>query len=275
MTRRYLTRTALRGLDAGLTARDIAILQRVSDLRFVSGNQLTRLHFAEAGDQAANARAARRALLRLTRLDVLERLPRRVGGVRAGSAGFIYRLGLAGQRLAVEHGWQPGRPGRRSAVPGTLFLRHCLDVAELHTLLVEADRSGRIELLELRAEPACWRSYGGLGPQALTLKPDSYLRLGLGQYEFVYFVEIDRGTEGSRALGGQLQRYLDYEASGSEQAARGVFPKVLWLAPSAERVAMIAGCIGRLPTASRELFAVARQADAEKVVTNTLSEPVR
>lgn len=256
----YVTAAAVQHLAARLTARDLAVLQRVSDLRFVSGSQLARLHFADSDDLAANARSARRALLRLTRLGVLARLPRPVGGVRAGSAGFVYHLGLAGQRLAVSQGWQPERRRRRSQSPGTLFLRHTLQVAELHTLLVEADRSRSVELLELVAEPACWRSYGGTGGQRARLKPDSYIRLGVGEYEDSYWFEVDRGSEGSRALDDQLRRYVAYYASGQEQAKRSVFPKSLWLANTPERVGVIEACVKRLPATSRQLFQV-RQFD--------------
>src|SRR6185503_16090142 len=140
-----------------------------------------------------------------------------------------------GERLSVEHGLLPERRGRRSLSPGTLFVRHALQVAELHTRLTEGDRSRRFELLELVAEPACWRSYGGIGDQRVTLKPDSYVRLGVGAYEDSYFVEVDRGTEGSRALERQIQAYLSYHRSGHEQRAHGVFPKVLWLALSDQR----------------------------------------
>jgi hypothetical protein len=272
MTGRYITDAVVQDLESRLTECDLGILRRVSKLRFVSGSQLTRLHFADGDDASVNARAARRTLLRLTRLGVLARLPRVVGGVRAGSAGFVYCLGLAGQRVAVSHGWQPEGRRRRSVVPGTLFLPHCLEVAELHTLLIQADRSGRIELLELSAEPACHRIYGGVGAQQAILKPDSYLRLGVGNFEDSYFIEIDRGTEGSRALDGQLKRYLDYEATGQEQAARGVFPKTLWLAPNAERAAVIEDCVSRLPHASRELFEVAQFADAVRAVSDTSKE---
>lgn len=257
MTARYLTAAGMKELHGKLTDGDYALIKRVSDLRFVSGSQLTRMHFSGGSDEEANARAARRALLRLTRLDCLRRLPRRVGGVRSGSAGFIYHLGRAGQRVAVERGWQPKRRRRWSAIPGTLFVDHALRVAELHTLLTEADRSRSIELLELAAEPACYRTYGGMGGQRCTLKPDSYARLGVGDFEDSYFIEVDMGTEGSRALDRQLKLYLDYEASGVEQAERGVFPKVLWLAPGADRVGAIRECIARLPLATRELFDVA------------------
>jgi hypothetical protein len=268
VTARYATRAAVAGLMDRLSARDLAILKSVSSLRFVSGAQLTRLHFASSGDSASHARSARRALGRLAELDCLARLPRRVGGVRAGSSGFVYHLGPLGQRLAVLRGWQPERRARRSHVPGSAFLGHSLAVAELHTLLIEGDSLGRFELLELAAEPACWRSYGGIGGQRI-LKPDSYVRVGVGEYEDSYFIEVDMGTEGSQTLDRKLREYVAYSGSGQEQTRRGVFPRVLWLAPDETRVETIERCIRRLPSASRELFAVARQSDAADVVSGT------
>ena len=264
MSRRYLTAAVLRELDAQLTERDRIVLRTVSDLRFVSGGQLTRLHF---GSDQASARAARRALLRLTQLGVLERLPRVVGGVQRGSSGFVYRLGPTGQGLAVRRGWQPARR-RQTHVPGTLFLRHALQVAELHTLLREADRSGTVELLSLQAEPACWR-YGRLGGNRFTLKPDSYTELGAGDYVDSFFIEVDMGSEGSRALDTQLRRYVAYHNSGIEQRECGVFPKTLWLAPDEQRVSVIEDCIDRLPVRERDMFAVALFTD----VLSALIEP--
>jgi len=241
-------------------------------LRCVSGAQLTRLCFTDAPHHAVNARAARRALLRLVRLGALARLPRPVGGVRAGSAGFVYYLGLGGQRLAHEHDWQPKRRRRRSMQPGTLFLRHVLAIAELHVLLVEADRSRRIELLELASEPSCWRSYDG-AHGLLTLKPDSYVRLGCGDFEDSYFLEIDRGTEGSRAIASQLVRYVAYHQSGQEQAERGVFPRVLWLAVDARRADVIGECVAELAEAERELFRVALFEQAIEVIGGHSAAP--
>jgi hypothetical protein len=256
MTGRYFTSERVRALAQRLGERDWLVLRRVSQLRFVSGAQLTRLCFADSSDPAMNARTARRALLRLTRLGVLVRLPRSVGGVRAGSAGFVYRLGLGGHRLAVGRGLLPEAfRWRRSLTPGTLFVRHALLIAELHTRLIEGERSGRFELIELAAEPWCHRTHDGYGGQRLTLKPDSYVRLANGPYEDSYFIEVDRGSEGSRALTRQLQLYVAYYQSGQEQRARGVFPKVLWLAPNVERAGVIAGCVDSLPAAERELFA--------------------
>jgi Replication-relaxation len=269
MTARYLSRAAYRAQMSQLVERDLTIAKHVSDLRFVTGSQLTRLCFSDSDDPAANGRAARRALLRLTRLGLLERLPRQVGGVRSGSAGFVYHLGLGGQRLAIERGWQPERRRRRSLTPGTLFVRHALRVSELHTLLIESDRSRSVELLELACEPTCWRSFSGVSGQRQTLKPDSYVRLGNGPYEDSYFIEVDNGTEGSRALERQLQSYVAYAGSGVEQRERGVFPLTLWLAPDGKRVEAIVGSVQRQPTQARELFQVARFDQALPVMRHT------
>ncbi|HET7590966.1 MAG TPA: replication-relaxation family protein [Solirubrobacterales bacterium] len=264
MNRRKLTAARLRELASVLSERDWTVLNEVALLRFVSADQLGRLCFS-GPDQPADLRAARRTLLRLTRLGVLDRLPRRVGGITPGSTSFIYCLGLVGQRLSMERGWIRMRRAR-SVTPGRLFIRHALDVAELHTRLVEAANQGSFELLERTSEPACWRDGGAL-------KPDSYLRLASGAYEDSYFIEVDRGTEGSWALNEQLARYQRYYESGQEQAERGVFPKVLWLATEPRRAENITELIGRLPDADRELFAVAHFDDALKVILEVNTPP--
>ncbi len=269
MSRRYVSAARYRELETGLSEPDCAVIRQVATLRFVSGSQLARLCFSDSPDPLSNARAARRALLRLTRQQALERLTRRVGGRRPGSTSYVYRLGIAGQRLAAARGWQPERRARRSLSPGTLFLRHSLAISELHTRLVESDRAGRLELLELAAEPSCWRSFDGLGPQHQTLKPDSYIRVGLGAFEDSYFIEVDRGTEGSRAIERQLGLYAAYYDSGREQAERGVFPRVLWLVPNEQRRVVLLDSMTRLPPEHWQLFQVSLFAQAIEQITNS------
>ncbi len=264
MRGRYVTRDAAQTVAARLTDTDWQVLHRVVSLRFVSGDQLARICFP-AESPVVSARAARRALLRLTRLDVLERLSRRVGGVRAGSAGYVYRLGLVGHRLAVQGDLLPGGPRRRSLVPGTLFLDHTLQIAELHTRLIETERSGRTELLALEAEPSCWRRLDGA--QSQRLKPDSYVRLGIGPYEDSYFIEVDRGTEGSQTIVRQLARYTAHYRSGQEQEQHGVFPRVLWTVPSKTRMEAIEACVRSLPSVEQPLFSVTRFSQAVAVIT--------
>jgi hypothetical protein len=264
MSGRHITTAALLTIQSELTERDLVLLKYVSELRFVTGAQLTRLCFHGSDD-----RAARRTLLRLIKLDTLERLPRSVGGVRSGSAGFVYRLGVAGQRLAIMQGWQPERRTRRWLVPGTLFVAHALEVTELHTQLIDAERAGHVELLERTSEPVCWRRIVQLGAEQPTLKPDSFVRLGSGPYEDSYFIEIDRDTEGSRTIDRQLRAYVAYYETGAEQTKHGVFPLVLWLTTTDERVAVIESCVRHLGHDYRELFRVARFTDALAVMLDT------
>jgi hypothetical protein len=73
--------------------------------------------------------------------------------------------------------------------------------------------------------------FGGLGQ----LKPDAFVRVGVGDWEHLAFVELDRGTEGSSALQRKAEAYQAYWRSGHEQQQAGVFPRVVWLAATARR----------------------------------------
>ncbi len=149
-----------------------------------------------------------------------------------------------------------------------MFVSHALAVAEVHTLLVEADRLGRLELIERSAEPACWRQLGGIGSFAgRQLKPDSFVRFTVGGWEYSVFVELDNGTEGSRTIQRKLGSYVSYHRLGVEQERFGVFPKVQWLTTTPSRIALIRTEIEQLPKGRRELFGVALVADAVGVLT--------
>jgi Replication-relaxation len=157
---------------------------------------------------------------------------------------------------------------RRSAVPGTMFVAHALAVADVHVQLVEADRLGRLELIERSAEPACWRSFGGNGIVAgRQLKPDSFVRFAVDGWEYSVFVELDNGTEGSRTITGKLQGYVSYHRLGIEQERFGLFPRVQWLTTMPSRLDLIEAEIEQLPKGGRELFGVALLGDAVEAMT--------
>lgn len=267
MTRSYVGSSALRDLLAQLTPRSLAVIRCVSELRFVSASQLDRMFGDDQLSGASRARAMRRALGRLAALDCLVPLPRRIGGGRSGSSQTVYRLGLAGQRIAIHYGWLSARRTRRSAVPGSLFVAHAVAVAEVHSRLVEADRGGRLELLERNAEPACWRSYAGIGSFASSrLKPDSFVRFVVGDYEYSVFIEVDMGTEGSRTIQRKLGAYVSYHRLGIEQERFGVFPKVQWLTTMPSRIDFLKAEIEQLPGGERELFGVGLVEDALEAI---------
>jgi len=251
------TRRRLTALSEQLSARDQTIVGELDRLRLLSGAQLERLFFTATEQAATRSGLRRRTLGRLTRLGLLVVLPRRVGGVRAGSAGNVYRLSPEGQRLAQLLREEPITKPRSPYEPGSAYLAHTLAASETYVQLVEAERNGRCELLCHEAEPRCWRTYAGPLGRSLTLRPDAYVRLGVGDYEQHAFIEIDRGTTGSVRLTRKHEAYRDYYRSGREQHRWGLFPQVLWITTSPERVALLDRIAARFPAETARLFAAA------------------
>jgi hypothetical protein len=106
MSAPYLTTTRIQRLAATVSDREWSVLTTLHTVRVATSVQLEALHFADV-----TPRQARQTLASLTARRLIARLPRRVGGVRAGSAGFVYVLDVAGLRLASHPG--PYAPGDR------------------------------------------------------------------------------------------------------------------------------------------------------------------
>jgi hypothetical protein len=249
---RYATARRLAALERGMSDRDRAVISTLARVRVATARQLYRLHF-----QDVTRRRARAGLASLAGRRLIARLPRVVGGVRAGSTGYVYALDVAGQRLI--------RTGTRAQRPwsvGRTFLDHSLTVTELYVQLAEADRAGRLHLAEFATEPACWRHFHGPGGARLVLKPDAVLRLRLGRYEDRWWLEADCGTESRTTLARRCEQYRLYWQAGVEQARTGVFPRMLWVVPDEQREAVLVDVITRQPADARPLFAVARFAEA-------------
>jgi hypothetical protein len=241
-------------LRAELSARDLAILADVDRFRLLSARQIETLHFATAATPLTAARTARRALRRLVDWGLLKRLERRVGGLYGGSAAFVYGLTDAGQRL-LNAGEE--RPRRRLREPGLLFVQHTLAIAELAVGLVSLARStSDLEVLDLQAEPTCWRQWTRPDGGREVLRPDLYLALGAGQDELRWFVEVDLGSEHLPTLRRKCLAYQRYYDSGHEQVREGVFPQVLWAVPDERRRAQLEQLLRRERGLTTGLFAV-------------------
>lgn len=257
-------RRQLAVLLSELSERDKAVLNSVGQLRLATTRQLERLHFAVGSPHATAltaARTARRTLERLVRHRLLIRLERRIGGVRAGSASFIYSLGPVGERVLAEPG-----PRRRFREPSALFLAHTLAASELYVRLHEAARAHELELLsDIQTEPRCWRSIVVAEGRSL-LKPDLFVITGTDEFEFRWFVEVDLGTEHAPALIRKCRIYEAYYRSGIEQAEHGVFPRVLWVALDDLRAEQLRSDIKRRNDLTDELFIVTTEAQAVTVL---------
>ncbi len=238
-----------------MTERDWALLGFVHESRFASGHQLVRAFWLTSDPTSSQARAGRRALKRLTDWRVLDTLPRRIGGIRTGSDGLVYRVGRGGTRLLAARGIH----GPRVEVPGTLHLAHTLVTTELALLLGEADHAGALEVIETQQEPRCWRSYPSAGGVQRVLKPDLFVRVGAGALEDRWMVEIDLASESGRTIARKAARYLEHRRSGREQHEHGTYPRVLWAVPDERRAEQIKAVLDHQPVEARRLFTVCSQ----------------
>lgn len=256
MTSRRLSRAAAERLPEQLGERDRAIVGDLARVRVLTGDQLTRLHFHELSAKSRD-RARRRVLARLAGLDLVTMLERRVGGVRAGSAGLVYALGVAGQHvvplLDADGDGNPARRPRQPWTPGRVFLAHTLAVAELYVRLVEATRAESFGLGTFLAEPASWTS-NGLGGW---LKPDAYAVLRAGDVEDSWWIEVDRATESLATLRRKLLAYLDFVNQG-QLGPDGVVPRVLITVPNnkPKREIDVRELLVRLPEPADKLFSL-------------------
>jgi len=228
-------------LRGELTPRQHALLRSLSELHFVTTRQLERLHFQDGGLTPLSAtRTATRTLEHLHRAGLADRLDRRIGGSRAGSASFVWHLSPAGARLLDL----PTRKHRYE--PGLSHLAHVLEVADIVVRVHECCRTDAVELLRVEAEPTCWRRY--LTPQGHQrwLKPDLAVILGVGAQARHWFLEVDRATEDIPRLQRKMGHYLAAWNDGGIEAAVGVFPGVLWIVPNSDRRRAIEAAISKL-----------------------------
>jgi hypothetical protein len=264
--RRYVTRARIEQLRSRLSSRDHQLLKTVARLNVVSGSQLRRLYYA---DSPSGQRLARLDLARLSDWRVLARLSQRIGGIRAGSEGYVYALDVAGKRLLES------RPARRHWEPWTPrpnHLRHALAVSDLYLQLrLATPTAARLSVFD--AEPGCWRRFCGPGGARLTLKPDAYAVIESDHYEDRYFIELDRATEAAPRITEKARAYVRYWQSGREQGTHDVFPLVLWIAPHRQRVRQINDALDRLPAEHRHLFAVTTaEMAAQQLISGTFAD---
>lgn len=245
-------------LADGMPSRDREIVQAVARLTLVSGAQIINLFFSDITAASTRARRARRVLGRLTEQRVLARLERpRRGGAGGGSSSWVYALGPAGRRIVAYWAGEGLPRSRATEELSVAWTAHRLAVSDLYVQLRQAERAGRVELLAFDAEPACWRHYTRLGGAPGVLKPDAFMRLGVGDYEDSFFVEQDLGSERRGQLVRQHRAYGEYFRSGVEQSNTGIFPAVIWLVPNQKRAALFEDIAHGLPDQVRALFTVA------------------
>src|SRR5665811_2171209 len=179
MTSPRINRQDLQRLGAQLSERDWAIIRFLHQHRYAMTGQLRRGFFRDHASQSAATRACVRVLDRLLTQRILTRLERRVGGVRHGSASFVWCLDVIGDRLT-----RPTNASRRRAQePSLAFLAHTLAVTDIHVQLAESASTGAFHLTAVQVETEAWRPYvAPVGAQRI-LKPDLMVTVSTDTYD--------------------------------------------------------------------------------------------
>jgi hypothetical protein len=251
----YLTSTRLDHIAHHLSDLDQSVLTFLACHRLATSRHLVRRFWTSTPeDEPAAARAARRALKRLSDWRVIAPLPNRArGGVRGGSDTLVYAVGPAGVKLLARRGLRL----RRFGTPSDRFIRHTLAATGLVVDLHVADASGVLELIEVQQEPTSHRAF--LGPFGRQwVKPDLFVRIGAGALEDRWFIEVDLATEHAGTLRAKCVRYLAHLHSGEEQRTHGTYPRVLWAVPDDHRAEQITAVLGRPPESTHGLFSICR-----------------
>jgi hypothetical protein len=226
----------LRELLSRLSARDIALLDLLSEHRFLTTHHLQAFCFHDHATLASASRTARRVLARLARDDLIESPARRVGGMEGGSDAAVWQLTAVGQRLrSLRSG---AGAATRVRTPSGRFIEHYLMVADVRLQLVDAERRQLLTTIQVQIEPLCWLRFTGLGGSTEILKPDlAAVTTPAGEPEFEdhWYLEADRATESISTVLRQCHAYEACRQSGTVQAARGVFPVVVWVVPDERR----------------------------------------
>jgi hypothetical protein len=254
-------------LERSLSERDLTVLRSVELYRYLTAAQIETLHFYDHATPLTGSRACRRVLERLSGWEVLVRLERRIGGIRAGSASYVYGMGPIGHRVLHREGHD--RVRRRE--PSSTFLEHTLAISQLAVDLETEARDGTLELISLNPEPYCWRTYQQGLEGTEILKPDLAVALLVEGYEYRWFVEIDLATHSAASVVKKCRAYHEYWSTGIEQDRHSLFPKVVWVTPTARRAERLRRAVSTAHNLNHDLFDVTTSENALQQLMGVMS----
>ena len=218
-----------------LTNTQLEILRLLYKCRYVSSKQLTRLYFTDSASPKTATRRTNLVTKKIAGYGLIYHLKRRIGGVRAGSGSFIWRITHKGIKELRKYQPETQLKLRNSYEPTAHHLEHTLAISEIYVELKEYEKQKRLKIESFSFEPACHRSFASF-TTSLILKPDAFTYLTLPDEELFLFLEIDKETESLNRIANQCKKYIKYFNTGIEQRTHeGTFPLVLWIVPSERR----------------------------------------
>lgn len=262
-----LSQARLEKLRDSLTTKDKDILVSLSRCRYLMTGQIQRLHFYKSASQKAARTATTRTMRKLRVNGLVSSFDRRIGGVRAGSASYVWHLTEGGTRFINMN--SPGDGNRKRFLePSYSFMRHTLSVAECYTRIIEICRNtDKLFLKEAEFEPECWRQFAYAGKR-LSLNPDLFIVTHSDGYEDRWFIEVDLSTESPATIIFKCERYHSYYNTSLEQQNNAVFPITLWLVPDISRKEKLETKIKSEFSNKPKLFRVITMDELEDVLIN-------
>jgi len=253
--RRRYARSPVEALCVSLTPVRLDILRFLAELKFLSLPQVARLCCPSPRQDLAE-KSARRQMRLLFDAGLVDVLPVSRAALAPaglpndasllyGSAPNIYVLTALGPETLFHAGLMEKPDAARKKLAygpkNSLFLAHELAVRDVRVWLELVVRNGGHELEQWRDGEAASmdlnRDHMNRDQLPLTVRPDAWFVLRLGQAVLVGLVEVDRGTErGDRRWSEKLDAYAALFASGRLPHVTGyVNARVLVLTPNSAR----------------------------------------
>jgi hypothetical protein len=243
---------------ARLRDRDLALLDALYQHRFLTRPQIQTLFFADHPDPRSGQpvatltpRAPQRRLQRLHQAGlIVRRTLTRPDGRRDPDP--YYCLTPDGAAFVAHRNALPVTDSRRraaDALANPLFVRHALAAADLHCELAREARSQPGHA----CPPQWWQGEQAASQQfqhhgrELLLRPDGYTRYQAGRDIHHLLIEIDLATMTLRRLEAKLDRYRTYSHSQAWEQRYPVFPKLLLLTTSPQRIDALHERLGPVP----------------------------
>jgi hypothetical protein len=196
-----------------LQDRDIELLHAVHELRIATIDHLS----------ALSGRSVRALWARLLKLK--ER--RYLASVARFMQKHVYAIGSAGVPILIEHGYVPRDLAEKRLRHNELTeigIRHSLFVADIHTRMILATKSGPIKLVHWQEGSVLWDSVVLSENDPVTpIRPDAYFILNHsprpeGKNRTHIFLEADRSTMSHQRMATKIAGYVAYYKRESYRA---------------------------------------------------------
>ena len=211
-------------LNVPIGRKQLQILRLLFAHRFADAAQITALAFPDA-----SLRACQGCLTRLHRKRLVARFARHHGGLEGGRASYLYSLSKPGAILLAE---RLGVPTRRIGyatdedASRAYFVEHQLIVNRcLIAVRKAAQTTDGVRMVQWVSDPHL-RIRFRLGDSWRVIHPDALCRLQVGQEDFAFFFEIDRGTQVVERYERKIGQYARYYLSNDWDGGFPQFPGV-------------------------------------------------